>query len=263
MRRGAAGTRVAPSATLAFRSIDSLAHLDRRRRIEPDGIDVWAIALKAPSARIQSLTSILSEDERERAARFVHPRDHDAFVVAHAAKRFVLAAYSGIEPAGLAFDASPERKPFLVASGGRRSEIMFNLAHSSGRALLAVTRGLAVGIDLELARGDLDPLEVGARFFHRDEFAGLTNVPEPARRELFFRYWVAKESVVKALGLGLALPLDCFTVRFAANGEFAAVESHDPVRLGAGWLVRMLPLGSGLQGAVCACGTDWKLHVPK
>ena len=92
-------------------------------------------------------------------------------------------------------------KPYLAQYPG----VQFNLSHSGPWGVCALS-GAPVGVDVELVR----PLRqnVARRFFTAGEQAYLEQCPE---RE-FFRLWTRKESFIKALGKGLTLPLDCFSV---------------------------------------------------
>ncbi len=107
--------------------------------------------------------------------------------------------------------------------------IRFNVSHSHGVALYAVTRGRKVGIDLERIRFDLAVAEIAERFFSRREVATLRTLPTEMQRQAFFRCWTRKEAYIKARGEGLSLPLDQFDVSLAP-GEPAAVLStpRDP-----------------------------------
>ena len=104
--------------------------------------------------------------------------------------------------------------------------IRFNVSHSHGIALYAVTRGREVGIDLERIRSDLAVAEIAERFFSRREIAMLRTLPIEAQRQAFFRCWTRKEAYIKARGEGLSLPLDQFDVSLAP-GEPAAVLGTD------------------------------------
>jgi len=81
-----------------------------------------------------------------------------------------------------------------------------------------------------------------------------------ARRERFFRYWVAKESALKAEGCGLGFPLERFEVVFDGAGDSASVTTLEPQRMRPGWTVRMLSLGPGWPAAVCSRGGPWSLR---
>lgn len=142
-------------------------------------------------------------------------------------KRLSLAAevllQYGLQQAGIAPDAvivyGEHRKPFLLRSGTE-----FNLSHSGDYVLCAVSDS-AVGCDVQLMQpGRL----AAARRFAPAEYAHIMAQPtEAAQNELFYRYWTAKESFLKATGLGLQLPLqeveihlgDTVTVRQSVDGR--------------------------------------------
>jgi 4'-phosphopantetheinyl transferase len=140
-------------------------------------------------------------------------------------------------------------KPVLQSNTGNDA-VHFNLTHSHGRALLAVSRAGDVGVDLEAARDGNDIVSLADRFFADVERAAIDAAP--LRAEAFFDHWVAKEAVLKACGTGLTLPLDAFAVHFSSSGDTAAVASTD-CRIASGdWLVRRLPMPPGWHGALCA-----------
>ena len=86
--------------------------------------------------------------------------------------------------------------------------VSFNVSHSGAIGLIAVAEGdRRVGVDVEQVRPDTDFRALAARFFHPDEARAIGD-----RRDAFFRCWTRKEAVVKALGRGLAHPLDRFVV---------------------------------------------------
>ena len=64
-------------------------------------------------------------------------------------------------------------------------DLRFNLAHADGLALLAVTRGREIGVDLERVRPDLATEEIAHRFFSAAENASLRALPEDVRPEAF------------------------------------------------------------------------------
>ena len=129
-------------------------------------------------------------------------------------------------PECLSFCYGSHGKPALVwESGG--DAIRFNISHSDGVALYAVTRGREVGIDLELVRRGLEIEEIAERFFSRLEIATLRALPTPLRRYAFFLCWTRKEAYIKARGEGLSLPLDQFDVSLIP-GEPATLMSTRP-----------------------------------
>lgn len=69
-----------------------------------------------------------------------------------------------------------------------------------------------VGCDVE-KEGKLR-LKLAERYFCREEYeAIMAEEKEDKQTELFYRYWVLKESFMKATGKGMALSMDQFCIR--------------------------------------------------
>jgi 4'-phosphopantetheinyl transferase len=222
-------------------------------------IHLWGFALSASPAFVTACREFLSPAECQRADRFIFERDRMYHTIAHALLRHLLGRYCNAAPAALQFIASPAGKPSLVGAS-----LHFNLTHSSGRALLGVSATHELGIDLEQERQDIEALNISQHYFFGSERDDIANATPELRAQRFFRYWVAKEAVLKAQGIGLGFPLDRFRVAFNSAGDRAQVETLDPTLLSDLWRVRMLdcasinPTGGGAwQAAVVARGDDW------
>jgi 4'-phosphopantetheinyl transferase len=95
-------------------------------------------------------------------------------------------------------------KPFLPD----RPDIEFNLSHSRDYALLAVSAGAPVGIDVECIRSVSDPLKLAARVWPESERVWLQSQPSERLLDAFFVGWTRFEARQKALGRGiLAAPV--------------------------------------------------------
>ncbi len=102
--------------------------------------------------------------------------------------------------------------------------VRFNLSHSHGLALFAVTRDQEIGVDLECVRDDLEVEQIANLFFSPREVAMLRDLPGAMRNEAFFRCWTLKEAYIKTLGKGLSIPLDRFTVSVSPGQAKALLE---------------------------------------
>lgn len=99
----------------------------------------------------------------------------------------------------------------------------FNLSHSGSYALCSVVvpdqkteEDTAVGCDVELV-GEFRR-KVVERFFSKTEQEHIfSQKEEDTQRDLFYRYWVLKESFVKATGRGLGIDLRSFEIRFVED----------------------------------------------
>lgn len=230
-------------------------------RVAARSVDVWAFNLRAAPACLEQCRQTLCATEIARANRFVHAVSRDNFVVAHGVLRHLLARYTGAQPGDLRFSADPNGKPALDAAAGGDSLVSFNLTHSQGRALIAVGDGRAVGIDLEKIKADVKAVPIARRYFAPAELAAIEAAPASLQAETFFRYWVAKEALLKGQGLGLRFPIDEFEVQFDKRSLNARIGIRAPSRLSSDWSLQMLPVESGWVGAVALCGTDWSLNL--
>src|SRR5205807_31100 len=93
-----------------------------------DDVHVWRVPLGQPPDVVAALAHLLSEDERDRAARFYFERHRAAFTVARGALRTLAGRYLGCAPAPLVFGYRERGKPYLVASHG---DLRFNVSHSA------------------------------------------------------------------------------------------------------------------------------------
>ena len=228
-------------------------------RASGDEVHVWRATLRRAPADIAALGRLLSEDERERAARFRFARDRDDFTAARGTLRLILGLYTGRPPSGLRFIYNSFGKPSLedVAAGG---VLRFNLSHAGGVALYAVASGREVGIDLELMREDLECEELAGRFFSRREVAALRALPAEERTRAFFNCWTRKEAYIKARGQGLSLPLDSFDITLSPHEPPALLATRGDAKDSSRWSLRELTIGPGYAAALAVEGSGWYLQ---
>ena len=224
---------------------------------------MWSFELEAPPQSVAACLEWLSDEERERAQRFRFPYLQTRYILAHGVLRKLLSSFGGVEPAELRFvTATPAGKPSLAPGSPGADTLTFNLSHSSTRALVGIGLGIPMGVDLECLRTEVDALSISRHYFfgaERDAIEAAAGL----REHTFFRYWVAKEAVLKAQGVGLGFPLDRFRVDFLPDAQTARIDSLDPERLASDWMVRMLPCEAGWLGAVAARGSDWRVKIER
>jgi 4'-phosphopantetheinyl transferase len=223
-----------------------------------DEVHVWRANLDQTPSQIQSFRHNLATDEQARAERFHFERDREHFIVARGVLRAILGGYLKRAPEGLSFCYGSHGKPALAGESGGDA-IRFNVSHSHGIALYAVTRGREVGVDLERIRFNLAVAEIAERFFSRREVAMLRTLPTEEQREAFFRSWTRKEAYLKARGEGLSSPLDQIDVS-PASGKPDAVPGTQPDSSEASrWTFQELAPAPGYVAALAVEGHGWRL----
>lgn len=185
-----------------------------------DALQCWCVRLDVAP---ETYYATLSDDERNRSARFRFERDRRRFVVARGALRELLGEYVGTAPSQIRFVYNAFGKPELHPDFG--GGVRFNLSHSADRALVAIARDADVGVDLERieGRGDSDYADIARSFFSAPEVDALSRVPSQLYDKAFFRCWTMKEAYVKACREGLTIPLTSFCVPVTTDSEPGAV----------------------------------------
>jgi 4'-phosphopantetheinyl transferase len=202
-------------------------------------VHVWRVDLERMS--LANVDAALAENDRTQAARFRFEIDRQRFLIARASLRIILSQYLQLAPCSLEFKAGPQGKPELVASQ-TKIDLRFNLSHSRDLALIAISLGRDVGVDLEFMREDFAGDEIAERFFSQNEIAQLKTVAPELRSLAFFNCWTRKEAYIKARGDGLSFPLDQFDVSLSPDSRAALFGNRlDPTETARWDLVELTP----------------------
>lgn len=217
--------------------IDIAARVPPSLPMARDVVEVWWCDVRRCSAgAMEAWEATLSDDERERAARFRFSVDRDRFVAGRGVLRGVVAEKLGRDPAAIAFTRGEGGKPAL-ADG----DLRFNLSRSADGVIVGIAAGREIGVDLERVRAGNVGDEVAGRFFAPREIASLAALPDGIRSRGFFRFWTAKEAYVKARGEGLGFPLDAFAVSIEGDGPRRLEWHRDAAERARWWIVAFSP----------------------
>lgn len=215
------------------------------RRTEPPPLGAPPHVWRADLDRLSPDEALLGETERLRARRFVFAADRERFVAEHGLQRRLLGAYGTRSPASLAIAPDRYGKPRLSGVA-----ITFNGSESAGIALFAVAEAGEIGIDIEALRPERADMRIARRYFHPAEIQELESLADEARLAAFFAVWTRKEALVKAVGLGLRIPLASFRVGVLPDEPAGPLGYESDWPASRGWRLVSLPLGPGHAGAV-------------
>jgi 4'-phosphopantetheinyl transferase len=178
------------------------------------------------------VADVLAADELEWVQSLRAPGLRRARAWTQAWLRHVLGGYAELHPAALPLERGKAGKPRLAcdserARGGVEGSapgIRFNLSRSGRIAVLVVTRGGEVGIDVEriAPRRSLDVLIDACCSPAERRALGATH-PASALRA-FLVLWTRKEAYLKGLGTGLSL--DPRQIRIEATESEGASAFH-------------------------------------
>jgi len=212
-------------------------------------VHIWQARLDQADPGRVDYFSLLSEDEKERAARFFFERDRHRYIVGRATLRLLLAGYMDAQPAEIQFGYSPLGKPFIKTKS-HRSELQFNLAHSHDRAVYSFSTGGRVGIDIEEIHS-MPGMGRFAEFYYSPRECLLFNSLEGHDKlRTFFKIWTCKEAVFKAIGAGLTKDISQTEVSFNSSQQPELVCIDGDRRQAHGWHLELFAPFDGYQAAL-------------
>lgn len=158
---------------------------------------------------IPGMTTVLSDTELTRAARFHRDADRRRFITGTWLLRTIVAAQLGTTAAAVEIDRTcdecgkPHGKP-RFGDGGTSLEA--SISHSGNRVAVALSTAGPVGVDVEEVIPDAGGIPQLA--LSPMELKSLQTLSEDEQEVGFIQMWVRKEAALKATGYGLRIPPD-------------------------------------------------------
>jgi 4'-phosphopantetheinyl transferase len=217
-------------------------------KVTTPGCRVWWLD---PTEAPAWCDELLSESERTRAASFHHTAARQRFVAATALLKVTVAQTIGGDP----FDVNVRRRcPDCQRLHGRPeidgTDMHVSISHSGDRVAVAICAAGPVGVDVEQVNPDVD-VDGMLRFVlgagERQPFRSIAGVA--ARTLAFYQCWTRKESVLKATGDGLRVPMSTMTLD-PPHGPAKLIEFTRYPELVAASQIHDLRPGPGYVGAV-------------
>ncbi|WP_446038273.1 4'-phosphopantetheinyl transferase family protein [Streptomyces sp. SID1121] len=200
----------------------------------------------------------LSDQEQQRASRFLRRTDRNEYVLAHWLLRHSLSEGTSVPPRSWDFTEERYGKPRIARRFGDERE--FSLSHSAGTCVVAVSARRRVGVDIERLRETEGPRALPRNCLSPGERGRLAALPEERRQAEFIQLWALKEALAKAMGVGLRLPFAevDFSWRDArpSLGRSAAVPAPEF------WTCHCLDAPAGFRAALCVRGARPTTAVP-
>ena len=134
-------------------------------------------------------------------------------------------------------------KPYLKD----HPEIYFNLSHA-GTRVMCVVAPCEAGCDVEKISDAHQ--EIADRFFTAEEAEVIRSAAKEEKAVLFSEIWTAKESFLKATGIGIGLGLDKFSVMDPQGHAKLRAVKEMPFRI-EDYVIRRFDLQDGYRYAVC------------
>lgn len=171
-------------------------------------VHLWLLNYKTCHDFLNNILPELSSGELERANKFYFEEDRNRYLITRSILKKILSRMLNTVPGQLRFEFNAYGKPFLKSDPG----LFFNVSHSGNFGLIAITSIADIGVDVEKYRHKMTGDDVAKRFFSSKEISDYLNLNVKERQQGFFNCWTRKEAFIKAVGMGLSLPLNSFDV---------------------------------------------------
>ena len=181
-------------------------------------LHLWHFPLAASADRMHQLRATLSDAERERADRFKFDRHRRRFVVRRSVLRALLQRYLDIPAKRISYQTGEYGKP-VVSPDASASGVHFSTSHSEDMGVILVSDLPQSGVDVEYLHRVRDAAALADSLFCEQEHRMIQAEPEANRQQVFLNIWTGKEAYLKALGLGLSVPVDSFCVEGASGSD--------------------------------------------
>lgn len=147
-----------------------------------------------PLANYNSYFQTLPQATQHKIQSFRRWQDQHSCLLGRLLLRQAISEYN-LDLAQLKYDQY--QRPYFSTSN-----IDFNIAHAGSYVLCAIAQNARLGIDIELIRNV--ELKYFKSVFNHNQ---LLQLKTAQNMNLFFNLWTQKESIIKADGRGLQLPL--------------------------------------------------------
>jgi 4'-phosphopantetheinyl transferase len=193
--------------------------------LDPEMVEVTPFGLDADSLiPLSEAEACLSDSERARAHAFRFPIHQERYIRGRAMMRHLLAGHLGTSPDQVELVTEERGKPHL-----RGGELHFNLSHSGGSAVLAISRIPSIGIDIECFDRAIDVDGLSRRCFRPAERRRFAEMTAEEKQRAFFWTWTAKEARMKATGEGFRLEPQRIEIAFSGEWPEFCLEPRTPL----------------------------------
>ncbi len=201
---------------MVIKTLWKIKSIDKDLVLRDNELHIWKTKISENKHDLDFCRYLLTSEELIHANEFYFVEDRNRYIIARAILRRLIFGYTGILPNSIVFEYTEYGKPFLAAKNNIQG-MKFNIAHSKNAVVFAFTKNIDVGIDIEFVNKDFVIDDLVKYCCSEQEQYHLKSLPEDQRYRYFYKLWVIKEAIVKAMGLGLSYDLKRIYINFSKN----------------------------------------------
>lgn len=215
-------------------------------------MEVYAIKLPRiiPTVHFDQLLNFVSLSQSERINRFVREKDAYRTLLGEVLIRSIVCQKLNKKNKEIYFIFNEYKKPYLH----NHSSFFFNISHS-GDWVVCVIDQMEIGIDIEKIQS-ID-LELANSFFSLKEYNLLISITNYRQKlDFFYELWTLKESYIKAIGKGLSIPLDSFSI-IKDTSQFQLESQY----FSENWYFKQYEIDQQHKLSICAKNIDFPSKI--
>ncbi|MEC0228910.1 4'-phosphopantetheinyl transferase family protein [Paenibacillus alba] len=192
------------------------------------------------SISVEELLPLVSEEKRTKLRKFHRQEDLLRGLWADLLLRKLIIENLQLANSQITFEYGAYGKPRVCGN----HPFHYNISHS-GKWVACILDSQPVGVDVEHMQAFDESLVL--TLFAQEEYRYIMEEADSRLRQLrFYQLWTAKESYMKAIGLGLSLPLHTFSVITPEGVEGAKrIQGED-------WFLKSYPVDPAYSFTSCS-----------
>lgn len=195
-------------------------------------------------SELTSLLTYVSDEIQKRILQFFHLADAYRTLIGELLIKHVLYKRKEKRVKDITIGKNAYGKPYFPDY----PSIQFNISHS-GDLIVCAVNDQQVGIDVEKVKAF--DLCMAKQLFTEFEYWEILAAENKSLA--CYDYWTMKESYVKALGKGLAIPLDSFRVKKTKMDQAVIIDMDRNEEI-KGFMLKQFTIAKDYKLAVCAHG---------
>lgn len=170
----------------------------------------WIINLKYFNKYIDDIKKCLSESDIKRANKIKVENKKNLFYLRKGLTRIIISDFINISPKEIEFYYDINGKPFIF--NNLYKGVYFNISHSKEYLFIAISNKKNIGVDIEKIKLNWNYSLLAKSVFSKEDNIIFNSYSEDDKMRAFYKAWVQKEAISKALGLGISIGFNTFSV---------------------------------------------------
>ncbi|WP_157910228.1 4'-phosphopantetheinyl transferase family protein [Petroclostridium xylanilyticum] len=159
---------------------------------------------------IEVIKQCLSDEETRKSQEIRNEETRRLFCLRKGITRIIHSSFLDINPYEIKYEYTDYGKPLISYSVNKAFH--FNISHSKEYLFVGIAKNGDIGVDIEKINPKLNHFLLASSVFSPDELAIYSKYNKLNRIRSFYKAWVQKEAICKAIGVGLSLGFNNFSV---------------------------------------------------